>query len=136
MEVVMPKILLLEDDFTMLSLLQTLLQMEGYQVISISDPSLEGIMTSTQAEMPDLALIDVHLRNLSGYDVLRSIRSDPALGRTRVVMSSGSECRNECIEFGADDFLLKPYMPDDLIQMIHHTIETQESIDKTREKRA
>lgn len=93
-------------------------------------------MATIHTEMPDLALIDVHLRNLSGFDVLRSIRSDTALGRTRVVMSSGSECRKECTEDGADDFLLKPYMPDDLIQIIRNTLETQESIDKTREKRA
>ncbi len=132
----MPKILVLEDDFTMLSLLQTLLQMEGYQVIKTNEPSLDSIMAMIRAENPDLALIDVHLRYLDGFDVLRGTRSDSTLSHTRVVMSSGSECRKECIENGADDFLLKPYMPDDLLSIIQKTLEAQEALEKTREKRA
>ncbi len=118
----MPKIMLVEDDATMLSLLQTLLQMEGYQVVKIKDESLDGILSTFRQEEPDLALIDVHLRELNGFDVLRRIRKDTALANTRVVMSSGMECRTECLNYGADDFILKPYMPDDLIDVIFKTL--------------
>ncbi len=118
----MPKIMLVEDDATMLSLLQTLLQMEGYQVVKMKEESLDGILSTMRQESPDLALVDVHLKELNGFDVLRSIRKEPALAGTRVLMSSGMECRSECLNFGADDFILKPYMPDDLIDAIHKTL--------------
>jgi DNA-binding response OmpR family regulator len=121
----MPKIMLVEDDATMLSLLQTLLQMEGYQVVKMIDESLDGILSTFCQEKPDLALIDVHLRDLNGFDVLRRIRNDTVLGRTRVVMSSGMECRTECLNYGADDFILKPYMPDDLIDVIYKTLKLE-----------
>ncbi len=123
----MPKILLVEDDATMLSLLQTLLQMEGYQVVKMKDESLEGIMSTVRQEEPDLALVDVHLKELNGLEVLRSIRKENAFARTRVVMSSGMECRSECLNYGADDFILKPYMPDDLIDVIYKTLKKLEA---------
>jgi DNA-binding response OmpR family regulator len=122
MELLMPKIMLLEDDATMLSLLQTLLQMEGYQVVSMKDDSLDGILSTVRQEGPDLALIDVHLREINGLEVLRTIRQDTSLAKTRVVMSSGMECRSECLNYGADEFILKPYMPDDLIDVIYKTL--------------
>ena len=70
----MPKIMLVEDDATMLSLLQTLLQMEGYQVVKMIDESLDGILSTFRQEKPDLALIDVHLRELNGF---RRAAQDP-----------------------------------------------------------
>jgi DNA-binding response OmpR family regulator len=115
--------MLVEDDVTMLSLLQTLLQMEGYQVVKMKDESLDGILSIVRQEVPDLALVDVHLRELNGFDVLRGIRKEPDLAQTRVLMSSGMECRSECLNSGADDFILKPYMPDDLIDVIHKTLQ-------------
>jgi DNA-binding response OmpR family regulator len=118
----MPKIMLVEDDATMLSLLQTLLQMEGYQVVKLKDESLEGILKTIRQEVPDLALVDVHLKEINGLEVLRQIRKETELAGTRVVMSSGMECRNECLSYGADDFILKPYMPDDLIDVIYKTL--------------
>ncbi len=118
----MPKIMLVEDDATMLSLLQTLLQMEGYQVVKMKDDSLDGILDTVRQEEPDLALVDVHLKEINGLDVLQKIRKETEVSRTRVVMSSGMECRSECIRYGADDFILKPYMPDDLIDVIYKTL--------------
>jgi DNA-binding response OmpR family regulator len=122
METLMPKIILVEDDQTMLSLLQTLLQMEGYQVVKIKDESLDGILSTIRLENPDLALVDVHLKDINGFDVLQSIRKETAFQGTRVIMSSGMECSSECHKYGADDFILKPYMPDELIDMIHKTL--------------
>jgi DNA-binding response OmpR family regulator len=124
MEILMPKILLVEDDATMLSLLQTLLQMEGYQVVKTKEESLDGIMSTVRQEEPDLALVDIHLKELNGLEILQRIRKETALSGIRVVMSSGMECRNECLKYGADDFILKPYMPDDLIDVIYKTLKS------------
>ncbi len=118
----MAKIILVEDDATMFSLLQTLLQMEGFQVIPMRGESLEDFLKLMRAEKPALALVDVNLRMFNGMDLLRKIRSDPELRDTQVVMSSGMDYREQCLQAGANDFILKPYMPDDLISRIRSHI--------------
>jgi DNA-binding response OmpR family regulator len=114
----MNKILLVEDDATMLSLLQTLLQMEGFEVSQVSEEELEGVISEIKREKPALALIDVHLRQLSGLEILKQIRQDAELKDIYVLMSSGMDVGHKCLQAGADGFILKPYMPDELIQKI------------------
>lgn len=113
-----PKITIIEDDKTMVSLLETLLQMEGFQVATIEPDSLDGMCSKVLAEQPDLALIDVHLHDINGFDLLARIRQNESLKNMRVIMSSGMDFRTECLNQGADEFILKPYMPDDLISLI------------------
>ncbi len=131
----MPKIMLVEDDATMVSLLQTLLKMEGFQVVKMKDETLESIMSIVRQEEPDLALVDVHLKELNGFDILRNLLKERGPAGMGVVMSSGLECRSECLQYGADDFILKPYMPDDLIAVIHKTLQAKEQEMRLREKR-
>ncbi len=120
----MTKILLVEDDATMVSLLNTLLSIEGFQVSQVKDYSRDAILETMRIEMPDLALLDVNLRHLNGLDLLRSVRQDQTLKNLRIIMSSGIDFRWDCQAAGADSFILKPYMPDDLIQQIHHVLNT------------
>ncbi len=112
----MPKVLLADDDATMMSLLTTLLGMEGFQVGTLLDKpdALEAI----RAEKPDALVIDVHLGNRSGLDLVRDVRGNPELNGIRIVMASGIDKKEECLAAGADAFLLKPYMPDDLIRQL------------------
>jgi DNA-binding response OmpR family regulator len=118
----MLKIMLVEDDRTMLSLLSTLLQMEGFLVVQAKEGSLESVTALMKNENPSLVLIDVNLNQFNGFDLLHEIRRDPSLKNTCVVMSSGMDYTARCLEEGADDFILKPYMPDDLIYMIRNTL--------------
>jgi DNA-binding response OmpR family regulator len=115
--------MLIEDDDSMLSLLQTLLQLEGYEVISFnSNGYRDQIMEDLRREVPDLVLLDVHLRHVNGFDLLRDIRADENLRPVKVLMSSGMDFRIECREQGAEGFIMKPYMPDDLIRLMKKTI--------------
>ena len=118
----MAKILLAEDDPTMLSLLRTLLTMEGFQVIDLVSTE-EDILEVVRREKPDVVLLDVHLPKHNGLDVLRSLRQSEDINQTKVVMSSGMNLKVECMAEGADDFLLKPYMPDELIDMIKRQLD-------------
>jgi DNA-binding response OmpR family regulator len=118
----MHKVILIEDDPTMLSLLQTLLQMEGFDVVSVNPDQLSGFIDIVRTERPHLALIDVHLRQGSGYDLVRLLRQDPELKDIYVVLSSGMDVSSKALEAGADDFIMKPYMPDDLIHLIRRTM--------------
>ncbi len=112
----MPKVLLAEDDFTMVSLLKKLLQMEKYEVIAL-DISAD-VVASVRAEKPDVLLMDVHLFDQNGLDILDSLRRAKDVRDTRVLMSSGANMREECMSRGADGFLMKPHMPDELFEQI------------------
>jgi DNA-binding response OmpR family regulator len=118
MVIPMHKIAIIEDDPTMLSLLHTLLQMEGYQVIAIQEENPSEIMEIFRSEQPNLALIDVHLRQGNGLELLQAMKKLPEHNDIRVIMSSGMDFSAQCFEAKADNFILKPYMPDELIDMI------------------
>jgi DNA-binding response OmpR family regulator len=118
------KIVLIEDDETMLSLVGILLEMEGYQVIRLSrEEGLEETLDSIRRERPDLALADVNLSQFNGLELLKCIRQDPELKGTRVLMSSGMDLGMRCYEEGADGFILKPYMPEELIGKIRQALD-------------
>jgi DNA-binding response OmpR family regulator len=107
----------------MLALLKTLLQIEGIPAAVVKDTNLDNILAQLHEEKPSMALIDVHLRDLSGFDLLQRIRADSELKNMHVLMSSGLDLSTECIEKGADDFILKPFMPDELISKIRHSLQ-------------
>ena len=114
------KIMLVEDDASMRMLLKTLLEIEGHSVVSYYEQgkSADSILDMVRNERPTTILLDVHLREISGIDVLREIRADPSLGDIHVIMSSGMDVKDECLRAGATDFLLKPYMPDELLSRL------------------
>jgi CheY-like chemotaxis protein len=116
------KILLAEDDITMVSLLTTLLKMEGFNVVALQ--SDDDVPAAVRRENPDVLLLDVHLSQQSGLDILDAIRNSEDIADARVVMSSGSNVREECMGRGANGFLLKPYMPDELITILKQTIKS------------
>ena len=115
--------MLIEDDKTMLSLLSTLLKMEGYQVATFAnEKSIDELLASLNKEKPDAAMIDVHLPHINGIDLLSRLRKEPELKSIRILMSSGLDKSEECKQAGADDFILKPYMPDELINRIRRVL--------------
>jgi CheY-like chemotaxis protein len=112
----MAKILLAEDDTTMVSLLKTLLQMEGFEVVALDVES--DIPAAVKREKPDAIFMDVHLGERSGIQVLESIRKSRDAAGIRIVMTSGLNMAEECLQLGANAFLQKPFMPDDLISAL------------------
>jgi CheY-like chemotaxis protein len=113
------KVLLVEDDATMRSVLTTLLEIEGFTVATIPDrKTVDEIITLMKSEKPDVILMDVHIRQVNGIDVLKKMRLEPELHAVRVYMASGMDMKQECIRAGANGFLMKPYMPDELIDLI------------------
>lgn len=114
----MPKILIAEDDHTMVSLLKTLLKMEGFDVVDLDVNA--DIPAGIARELPDVILMDVHLGKQSGMEVVALLRKNPELSQTKIVMTSGMNLKDECLKHGADHFLLKPFMPDDLLKVLHN----------------
>jgi DNA-binding response OmpR family regulator len=115
----MAKILLAEDDMTMVSLLKTLLKMEGFEVVALDVDA--DIQAAVDREQPDAIFMDVHLGDKSGMQVLQDIRKNPGTAKVRVVMTSGLNVEQECLDLGANAFLQKPFMPDDLISVLRYS---------------
>jgi DNA-binding response OmpR family regulator len=112
----MSKVLIAEDDYTMVSLLKTLLTMEGFDVVVLNVH--EDVPSTVVQEQPDFLLMDVHLGGQNGMDIVENIRSDPANTGVNIVMTSGLNMQDECLQRGADHFLMKPFMPDDLLGLL------------------
>ena len=100
----------------MVSLLQTLLKMEGYETVVLNSDA--DVVGAVLREKPDVLFMDVHLGEQSGMDIMESIRKNPRIADVRVVMTSGLNVKEECLQRGADDFLLKPFMPAELIGIL------------------
>ena len=113
------RIFLIEDDPTMVSLLEMLFKMENYITgkVGKEDPGL--ILAQLNEFKPDIILLDVYLKKISGLDLLHDIRINPELSSTKIIMTSGSDFRDQCISGGANGFIMKPFMPDELLKMIH-----------------
>ena len=114
------KVLLAEDDLIMVSLLKTLLKMEGYDIVALDAEA--DIVSALRTEKPDVLLMDVHLFSQNGLDVLDQIRETTDISRVRVLMSSGSNVKEECLNRGANGFLMKPYMPEDLFSQLRQVL--------------
>ena len=119
----MKKIMVIEDDVTMRGLLKTLLELENFEVIIYGEAPFNdpNPVISLKNAKPEGIILDVHLRTpggeIDGVDLMKQIRSDPELKGLRTVMASGMDLKEQCLEAGADSFLLKPYMPDALIEV-------------------
>jgi CheY-like chemotaxis protein len=111
-----PRILVVDDDPITVSLLRTLLQLDGFEVLG-GNPN-EPIVEAVRASRPDLILMDVLLRGANGLEILSQLKADPSLAGTPVVMCSGMEVSEQCMSRGAQVFLLKPYSPDHLLDTI------------------
>ena len=112
----MPKIIIVEDDHTMVSLLKTLLKMEGFEVVDLNVHA--DIPAEVTREKPDVLLMDVHLGKRSGIEVVESLRKNPEFSQLNIVMTSGMDLKDECLDHGADYFILKPFMPADLLNVL------------------
>jgi len=120
------RVLLAEDDSTLRGLLQTLLELEGYEV-EISDTRGANIFELLGAFKPQFLILDYHLGNISGIEILNKVKIESIIHRPIILVSSGEDRKDQCLAAGADGFILKPYMPDVLISWLR---EREGSIDQ------
>jgi len=111
-----PRVLVVEDSPTQARLLRLILEAEGFTV----DVAADGQAGLTRlAEAPfDLVLSDVLMPGLTGFELCRMIKADPALSHVPVVLVTTLRDPLEIVqalEVGADTFIRKPYEPDALV---------------------
>jgi CheY-like chemotaxis protein len=122
----MPTILLVDDDRTMVGLLRSLLKLDGFDTIDGAGGA--KLLETARARKPDVILMDVFLAGQDGTALLTRLKRDPALAAIPVIMTSGMEMSDECRRLGADEFLLKPYQPETLVELLRRlTLNTPEN---------
>lgn len=87
-----------------------------YEVITKSD-GMEGIDWLEKGNMPDLIVADIQMPNMNGYDFIKNIRSSGYFKDIPLIMLSGIESSQEkvkCLKLGANDYMVKPFNPEEL----------------------
>lgn len=114
------RVLLIEDDESITELVRYNLESADFYVTSSLDGE-EGLMMAREEE-PDIILLDWMLPNLSGLEICRQIRRSKQLAGTPVIMLTAradEPDRIRGLETGADDYMVKPFSPKELIARIH-----------------
>jgi DNA-binding response OmpR family regulator len=109
-------ILVLDDDATFGQLVKTVFMLEGYQAEIVPDP--DALLPMARQLEPMLVLLDVHFQQQETFGLVQALRADDSLRGLPVLMTSGMECLDACLNAGADAFLLKPFHADELLAMI------------------
>jgi DNA-binding response OmpR family regulator len=115
----MAKILIAEDEPDIRELVAFTLRFAGYEVVTAANG--EEAVQQAVKEMPDLALMDVRMPRMTGYDACRAMKANPELKDIPVVFLSAKGQEGEIatgIEAGAEEYLLKPFAPDQLTQRV------------------
>src|SRR6266700_1326325 len=110
------KILIIEDEEGIVHLLRLYLKDAGYDVIAAHDGA-DGLAMHAR-EHPDLVILDIMLPAIDGFEVCRRIR---AWSNTPILMltaRSGEEDRISGLDLGADDYLVKPFNPRELVSRV------------------
>src|SRR5215475_8369193 len=110
------KILVIEDEEGIIHVLNLYLRDAGYAVVSAKDGA-DGLVLHAR-ERPDLVILDIMLPAIDGFEVCRRIRG---WSKTPILMltARGDEHdRIDGLELGADDYLVKPFSPGELVSRV------------------
>ena len=113
------KILIIEDQAPMRRNIALMLQLEGYSVVSAENGRIG--LEMARKEKPDLILCDVMMPELDGYGVVQALRGDADFSATPFIFLTARSDRSDVrigMNFGADDYLTKPVVRDDLLAAV------------------
>ncbi len=115
----MKKILLIEDDADLYSLVQYNLEKEGFQVVG--SQSGKGALDLCRRERPDLVILDIMLPDSDGLEICKAIRANSDLANIPIIFLTARAAETDRIvglELGANDYIVKPFFVRELIARV------------------
>jgi DNA-binding response OmpR family regulator len=122
-------VLVADDDEDILQLVSFRLERAGYTVVTAADG--QQALAAAREHHPDLAVLDVMMPGLNGYEVTRQLRADPATAAIPVILLTARVQEAEVsrgFEAGADDYLRKPFSPQELRSRVQAILARRSSI--------
>ncbi len=118
------RILVVDDEPRILRFVKTNLCCCGFEVITASDG--ENALNMINSEKPDLMILDIFMPGLDGFGVLQRLRETEEHNGTAhmpvIVFSARSSVSTKALDLGADDFIAKPFQPEEMAEKIRKTI--------------
>jgi two-component system sensor histidine kinase/response regulator len=123
------KILVVEDNEDMLNGIRDILEMSGYQVITALDG--QAALAWMEQHRPDLIISDIMMPQMDGYELFSAVRANPRWLRIPFVFLTAKDQRVDVRlgkQLGADDYLTKPFEPEDLVVVVEAKLERAASL--------
>jgi len=119
----MATILVIDDDLDLQQMLKLMLQRGGHKVVTTGE-GLDGL-TKAKVIKPDLAIVDVMMPGMNGYQVVRKLREDPDTAGTAVLILTARAQpvdRETALAAQADDYMPKPFAPNELLAKVNELL--------------
>jgi diguanylate cyclase (GGDEF)-like protein len=117
------RVLVVEDDPDITRMLIGLLKSEGLEVVVASNG--EEALEAAHTAQPDVILLDLMIPKITGIEVCKRLRSDPMLRRIGIIMLTARTSTEDAVEglrSGADDYVTKPFDPDELMERLRSVL--------------
>jgi len=115
------KVLMVEDEKNVILGVRTCLDAVGYQVEVVEDG--EAALDAVRKEQPDLILLDLLIPKIDGFEVLKVLKGDPVTSSIPIIVLTAKaedEDRQRAMDLGADNYMTKPFKPQELWDRLKH----------------
>jgi DNA-binding response OmpR family regulator len=123
-----PRILVVDDEPDVVSLIENTLRAEGFDVLTAYDGI--GALDVVAAEKPDLVILDIMMPLMSGYEVCEMIKANPQTQHIPVLCLSSAhapDARAQSLKAGAAMLITKPFYPAELVAQVRRHLQRKES---------
>ncbi|GAB1391744.1 MAG: hypothetical protein AMXMBFR78_35660 [Rubrivivax sp.] len=113
------RVLIAEDEPNIVESLSFVLEREGFAVRAVLDG--EAALRELRADAPDLLVLDLMLPRMNGFEVLKAVKSDPALAAVPVIVLTAkgqAQDRRMVEEIGAEGFMTKPFSNREIVERV------------------
>lgn len=119
----MAKILIVDDDFETIKLLESIMKIAGHDTSSVHES--KNALKAVETFMPDLVLLDIMMAEINGIAICKLIKSDLNFNHIKVVMVSALSddgTKRDSFNAGATEFITKPILPKALTQQVNEIL--------------
>jgi twitching motility two-component system response regulator PilH len=119
----MPKVMVVDDAYSELQVMETILRSAGYDVVTYLDG--DQLEAKIVKEQPDVVLLDIVMPKRNGFEALRGVRRDERIKQARVIVVSSKNQESDRVwgkRQGADEYLGKPFTAEQLVTIVRQFV--------------